>query len=619
MMALVPWQILLYVVPALSAWLLVRGGPGGWSPVQRVLALLVVWVVLAVFGTQLVAALAAIHWIDRFSPVRVLVMHVAVLFAVVAARARGRSRPVHRPSLPPGPVLPVAGVIGALYLVLFLDRVTGVSRSWDGVAYHLPLMVRWLQDGSLSLAGSMADWRMSLPANAEVFALPMLGVSRHAAVETVNLVAAVVGALAVADLASRVSPSPAGRWMSALLFLSVPLVAYQAFSSYVDLFGSAFVLAALALLLDTGTSSSGASRRWKVVVTGLAIGVAIGTKPTLWPYAATLVGGAVVMFSKRRWWEAGLLAVAVVVPSGFWFVRAWLQTGNPVYPIAVHTPFFNLAGWSSGDITPVDYDRNFVRSSWEWLVYPWVEFKRAGYNFSAGSGLGPAFAAFVPPGIAHAVIQSVRRRTRAELMLVVILVGWGVIWLALLRRMPRFGIPVIGVACALSVGLIDRLLPVRRRWFAWMTVVVFGAGAAMSALPAVQRMGSRIVHGAWTPASQYHRPAQVDAFPEGTVVINLNDRLEYWDNFSLAGVRLQNRVVPWWEAGRLSLDSLDFSRRYAIMDRAPFAVRPDSMGFIDLGFRLEVDPGRSPWRMWVREPAMRVDSPGGDTRGQTSR
>ena len=85
----------------------------------------------------------------------------------------------------------------------------------------------------------------------------------------------------------------------------------------------------------------------------------------------------------------------------FWLIRNYAALGNPVYPIDI--PIIGeLLGFSQA---PSSFHDNFasgntemewVRSSAEWFVYPWLEWHYNEQNFKGSSGLGLYFATFVP-------------------------------------------------------------------------------------------------------------------------------------------------------------------------------------------------------------------------------
>ncbi len=153
--------------------------------------------------------------------------------------------------------------------------------------------MRWLQEGSLALPAT-SDWRESLPGNAEIIAMLALGTGWQALAEMWNVVSA-LGLCAGSYLLARgMGVGASGALAGGVLVASLPLVLFETFSAYVDLFGSACLIASLGLVVASrppATASLADSR--VLALSGLGCGLAVGTKPTLWPYAALVAVGVV--------------------------------------------------------------------------------------------------------------------------------------------------------------------------------------------------------------------------------------------------------------------------------------------------------------------------------------
>jgi hypothetical protein len=109
------------------------------------------------------------------------------------------------------------------------------------------------------------------------------------------------------------------------------LVLYQPGQGYDDVVVLAFVLAAVALLVN------GALAHTPTAVAGLAAGFGLGTKLTMVAPTAALTPGVIAAAprgERRRtalFWTAPLLVV-----SGFWYLRNLLHVGNPLPVLDLH-------------------------------------------------------------------------------------------------------------------------------------------------------------------------------------------------------------------------------------------------------------------------------------------
>lgn len=514
-------------------------------------------------------------------------------------------------------------ITASVYLLFLVVQVTGYPSSWDGVSYHLPLAVDWLQSGSLSV-GEGSGWRSALPGNGELLMMAALATGWQAAGELYNLVPLIGLVAACWLLLAAVEVRLHTRVATVAIICAVPIILFQSFSAYVDLTHTAWLAVAAAVSVNafsTSRQNAGPSGfRVRLVLCGLAIGLAIGTKPIAWPYALFLILVIGYAFFRRRrdgrpqtCLTALLFIAAVGVPCIFWFARNLAATGNPLYPFAVEFIGIELTpGVRPSTITPAEYESFWVDSKFDWLFYPWTESKNAGYNYSTGSGLGPLFAAFVPIGVLYTAWRTLAHRPSWNQRLAGGLLFFTVvfisIWWLIMSRLPRFALPIIVLLCLAAAPLLDDLLCNAKKLVApllLMTSVVF---AFVASLPQMQILAGRVKDGEWTRHEFYRIPKSLDQLPARSIVVNLNRSTEWWNNFALAGARLQNQVVPYWRASEVvtEIAQKDSCRVY-IVEHTPFGTVIDSTLLRNMGLRVNRDmltsagrhsPKASQWRIW---------------------
>jgi hypothetical protein len=291
-----------------------------------------------------------------------------------------------------------------------------------------------------------------------------------------------------------------------------------------------------------------------LILSALSCGLSLGTKPVLWVYgAAFAVAAAAAIVRRRKSVAAGLLLllVGMAVPSAFWFGRAAATTGNPVYPLQLKLPGnVLLAGYSAGQITPPDYEAQFnPGSTVEWAVYPWVEFRRAtGFlliPYNAESGLGAAFAAFVPLGFLLGLARLFRRQAsglEAGLLLAILLLL--IVWWFGLKRIPRFGLPTFLLMCALTAPLFARLQKAVPSASGWLLLLSVFATCGISSFVVVHDLVGQVLARNFSRHGYYSYPGLVDDLPRGSRIANWQCG---YNNFALAGAHLTNRVIPDFE------------------------------------------------------------------------
>src|SRR5216683_585211 len=603
----------------------------------RFLAGLVPWEAIQIVPVQLLAAMQIAGLVPQLT-MRLLATSQIVSLAGACGWfwSRKTSSASAAQSESPAPRLPTyifvsILVLASSYCLFALDVFTSFPSGSDALIYHLPLALRWLQDGSLNLPASRV-WPFSLAGNAEIVMMILLSSGIQAAVVLVNWIAATMLALSAYLLAMWMSKgNKVASVTVCLIVMSVPMVEFQTFSAYVDLFGTAAICAAFALALS-GSSAQGKKAPSFLeaplsLIAALACGISLGTKPIFYFYA--FVWAAFLFFvlwqkrspGTRAFLRPALLAcIGLLLPSGFWFARAAIQTGNPVYPIQVRVGqqvIFRgvdpsqIAGANFGENTVgTKFEENFVHAPREWLIYPWTEWKRySGYlmiPYSEGSGTGAVFATFVPVAVlVFFYFTLTRSRTQADWIALSLFVLLGLAWWLVMQRVPRYGLPIIVFACVLSVSAIGALHARSRRAFGILLVSSLIATCGVSSFVPFHTLAGRIRVREWSRAQIYGYPKLIDDLPPGSRVLNATELQE--KNFPLAGKALTNRVIAGFEApSDLTPESLRATAADFVVETVPGGkYQPASL--VNAGAKVVADTtvlageDRVHWRIWQVE------------------
>ncbi len=632
-----------------SAYLLSRhtGLPPGKA--VRLLAALVLWEAIQLVPVQILATLQLLGAMKRVSVPAIAAAQAAVLVSTAIWCFARKCPPsdsepgVSGDEAVPRYLLLTIAVLLCSYLAFAVSALTGFPAGSDAVIYHLPLALRWLQDGSLGIPAS-GSWQYSMPGNAEIGMMVLLSSGKQSVVVMVSWIAAVALTVSTYLLALWMSKGNRLAAITAcLIVLSVPMIEFQVFSAYVDLLGTAGVLAAFALVASvwegrshvgrseaksSGGESSDGERSGNnsaelapaiCFVAGLACGISLGTKQVYYFYAAVFCAFMACMFwVKRRFGakallkSAGLVLLGMSLPSIFWFARAWSLTGNPVYPIQMKVGARVLfAGYEPSQITARDFEFNFIRDKTEWLVYPWTEWKRSpGYlkvPYGEGEGFGAAFATFVPLGVLFLVVRTCFLKEYSPRNWI-LLFSFGALvlsWWVLMERLLRFGQAVWVFACVLSVPFVVTLQARRRRSFAALLLSSVIVTSAICTSVPLHILAGRVRKHLWSRSQSYNYPAFIDQLPAGTVVLNASGIKE--KNFPLAGKHLTNRVIASFEAPpELTPESVRASGADYVLEVVPGGQYPESSLVRSCGSVVDdelVATGESKvrWRIWKVE------------------
>lgn len=197
----------------------------------------------------------------------------------------------------------------------------------DSMWYHLPMVARWQQTGSLDvdpqlplLARGYPGFRQSLLL---FLSLPLQ--REHAAL--LGLVELPALALAVAAVAADRGAARPLAWTLAAVVPTVPGVQQAAAAQGNDL---TLALAVTLAILFVGRWRRGGSSA-DALCAGLALGAAAATK-----YSGPVYALAVLLAS-RPWLPRGrgLVAASALLLAAPWYLRNLVQLGNPLFPAPV--------------------------------------------------------------------------------------------------------------------------------------------------------------------------------------------------------------------------------------------------------------------------------------------
>jgi len=236
----------------------------------------------------------------------------------------------------------VALAIAAVAIIHFAfgikTRLSTGMTGFDSTWYHGPFAVGFFQSGDTwglhFIAPQFLAW--FYPANSEVVhTVGMLAFGRDILSPLLNL-GWFVGCLVAAWCIGR--PYRVGPWSMALaaIALSIPALHDQAGEARNDLVGIFFLLAGVAIAVAQGERSSGSASRTAfalgpIAVVGLAAGLAAGTKLNfLLPAGVLVVGVAFVAPRGHRWRAFTAGALAALAGGGYWYLRNFVHTGNPL-------------------------------------------------------------------------------------------------------------------------------------------------------------------------------------------------------------------------------------------------------------------------------------------------
>jgi hypothetical protein len=260
----------------------------------------------------------------------------------------------------PPPAALVALVIAAVAVVKFgLDvkpKLSTGMTGFDSTWYHGTFAAGFFQSGDTwslhFIAPQFLAW--FYPANSEVLHAVGMAVFHRDLLSPLLNLGWFVGCLVAGWCVGRpYRVAPVSLALTAIA-LSLPALSDQAGEARNDIVGIFFLLAAVAVALNAWEGRSDGVRGLStgvLIVAGLAVGLAAGTKLTFLLPAVVLVVGLVVAAPRGgRWRALAATGLAALAGGGYWYLRNLAHTGNPLPwirhlgPIDLSAPGQTLGG-----------------------------------------------------------------------------------------------------------------------------------------------------------------------------------------------------------------------------------------------------------------------------------
>jgi hypothetical protein len=259
---------------------------------------------------------------------------------LVAATVAAPADPPTPPTTPPNALgrrhargTPTAALVGvvvvaAQWVLQSANSLGSGMLNFDTLWYHMPLAAEFARSGSVTaIQFTLADPYVAyFPANSELFhALGVVALHGDFLSPLLNLLWLSIALLAAWCLGRRWQVEPL-TLLAGCLVVSLPVLSgTQPGEAFNDTTGLACLLAASALAINA------AEDRGALVLAGLALGLAAGTKFTfLIPVVALIVALAASATPTRRRAMLATLVVPAALTGGWWYLRNLIAVSNPL-------------------------------------------------------------------------------------------------------------------------------------------------------------------------------------------------------------------------------------------------------------------------------------------------
>jgi len=324
--------------------------------------------------------------------------------------------------------LPMTALLFVLVIVFPLVLVP--NRAFDALSYHLEVPMRYLQAGGM----------VNIPENTYSYS-PLLTQMLYGlalGLQGVDLAGLIYYLFFLLTLwtvwrgGAQLFTNTGAAWAAAFLALT-PVFLMEVPQAGADWSAAFFTVTALMLLAGGGREPG------RMILAGLLAGLAAGCRHQAIGYGIVLLLAAGLiydLFQKRkgsiRAWS--VFSGASLVTAGPWYIKNFLQTGDPIYPL-----FFSLLGrldYGSGFVDGLVGARP-VHLLWSWMLVPYqAVFEPLNLSMTASVGVLPL--ALIP------LLPSLRRKDiRSGFLLLWVIMSFFA-W-HLTFRTFRYSMPIVVV------------------------------------------------------------------------------------------------------------------------------------------------------------------------------
>ena len=234
-------------------------------------------------------------------------------------------------------LLALSLLAGAFGLQLMHAAFDATVLKWDDLSYHAAVTAQWLVDERISIPPS--TYQAYYPFSSELLSLWfMLPFGDDAYASLAALYWLLLASTAIFGIIRSTGGSASTALLIAAVFLASPRVTELSrnFSSN-DLAGASLILAAIAVGIP---AASHRGRQLCLAWSGLLIGMAAGSKVTfVLPgsvvFAWLMLRSPRMAASVRPWGSLVLILAPALLIGGYWYLRNWALTGNPIFPAEI--------------------------------------------------------------------------------------------------------------------------------------------------------------------------------------------------------------------------------------------------------------------------------------------
>lgn len=259
-----------------------------------------------------------------------------------------------------------------LVLVIILLILAGLAAlsppiKNDTLYYHLGLPKLWIMSGGIPFYPTIAFSATAL--NGEILVTPIVAIISPEAAQFFVFLIALITILYLAHELERFTNAPS--YFGLIFLAALPLYIAGLSDSKNDYLAAGFCLAAIFSYFDY----TKIQHSKYLIMSGIFAGLAAGTKSNALIFAIALT--IAIIINRPRFKDFACFVLGAVIFAIPWYLKAYLETGNPVYPFynnLFHSVFWpNMFNDFNNATMPASVDRgiiDFILSPFKLVYWP---------------------------------------------------------------------------------------------------------------------------------------------------------------------------------------------------------------------------------------------------------
>lgn len=216
---------------------------------------------------------------------------------------------------------------------IFMQGLFYPTNNWDSMAYHMPRIIHWIQNESLTHFRTPVYPQLNSPPFAEQFLLNVnLLLGNDYLSNTVQLFYFICSGFVVSLIAKTLGLDRLGQILTVFIIVSLPEAVLLASSTHTELIASFFMLTSIYFLIKTIHNKSIIN----FILLGAALGLSVATKSTAYIYLSGFVFVWILVqlyqfFIKKqriKWFNGLVLGLVFVVINSGHYTRNYSLTGS---------------------------------------------------------------------------------------------------------------------------------------------------------------------------------------------------------------------------------------------------------------------------------------------------